>query len=304
MLDERTIAFFVKMTRISIPTTDPRHFDYYVQGLDKYTGSIQTAQLFRTELQEKFSNRLDRMEAHGRTVTESIVRDIRALPGFSDAMQLDITKSKLSQKDSLYTPENSGKCFLSIDICKANYTMLQRQLGTEALCDTWSDLVRRYTDSEFFIQSKFFRENIFGNLRVTKKTDYLAACLIQEAVLYLNETMGNLNNKIVLQRGDEVVFQIEDKNVAHRIIEQVHSRYSSDLLKISLFKLTQLAPKRAHFVKEDIDGHAAVQFKHVPKRFIMQAVKHYEGKPVLETDRLFMDDGEFAMFVNNHYQAE
>ena len=76
-------------------------------------------------------------------------------------------------------------------------------------------------------------------------------------------------------------------------------RYHNSFFKVLAFRLVKL-PKYDYFVKEYFDPFQISddqrivvtdrEFKCIPLPFIMQCIKQYQGKPVLEVDRKFLTE--------------
>ena len=70
--------------------------------------------------------------------------------------------------------------------------------------------------------------------------------------------------------------------------------------RVEKYKLSQIG-RLSYFVREFAFGKK--DFKNIPKKFIMQCIKHYEHKPITEIDRKFSDeDGMLATYDKDIFQ--
>ena len=98
---------------------------------------------------------------------------------------------------------------------------------------------------------------------------------------------------IVMLSGDEFVITY-DREMYHRLFQ----RYYGAFFKVLAFRLVKL-PKYNYFVKEYFDptDESIVtkrELKCIPLVFLMQCIKQYEGKPIVEADRKFMAETRFV----------
>jgi len=84
--------------------------------------------------------------------------------------QLD--KNSHYTSKSIYMQINDGQCFISIDIKQANFSSLKYYDKNIVLgCDTWEELLSKYTTHQYFLKSKIIRQIILSKLN-SKKTKY------------------------------------------------------------------------------------------------------------------------------------
>mmetsp|Transcript_26947 Transcript_26947/g.50320 ORF Transcript_26947/g.50320 Transcript_26947/m.50320 type:complete len:381 (-) Transcript_26947:148-1290(-) len=302
---ESAIEYFAKMSRTHIPIPDPQYFDYYVETQSPYSNSAEMKALFEQDIVGIFSNSINKMKSHARSVMEAMKKAFQDEAAYQDLLQQRTTTKAIPKLEKLYQPESAGKMFVSIDIRSANYTMLRRHMPV-FLSMSWGDLVRRFTESEFLIQSKQFREMVFGNLGVVKRIETMSSQYIQTVVDHLAASCQELrasDRRIVLQSGDEVVYEVNSP-ATKSVIEAALALDScpgcpAKELKVTCFSLRRLGT-RAHYVRENDTGE--VEFKGVSKKVKMQAIKYYQNLPSTELDRMFVDEGELACYVQDYYK--
>lgn len=293
------------MSRTHIPIADPKYFDYYVETQSSYSNAAEMKILFDQDIVGIFSNSINKMKSHARSVMDAMKKAFQDEAAYQNFLQQRFTTKTLPKVEKLYLPENADKLFVSIDIRSANYTMLKRHMPT-FLSGSWADLLRGFTKSEFLIHSKQFREIVFGNLGLTKRIETMSSQYIQAVVDHIAESCQELSasdRHIVLQSGDEVVYEansMETKSAINAALAlETSPGCPAEELRVTCFTLRQLGT-RAHYVKENDSGN--VEFKGVSKKLKMQAIKHYQNLPSTELDRMFIDEGELACYVQDYYK--
>ena len=69
-------------------------------------------------------------------------------------------------------------------------------------------------------------------------------------------------------------------------------------LEISFFKLVQIHPDKAFFVKEHILNNKPVEFKNTPHIFFPQVFKHYFKMELCAEDFIFYHEGFKSKFID------
>lgn len=118
--------------------------------------------------------------------------------------------NNLSQSN-IYKENNIGKTFISIDMCKANFSALCifGKTNNVPLFDNlnYKDFMRQFTDIDYFAESKYIRQVIFGNCNPKRQVTY------ENKIMYdlLNRL---LDNKIIDKKNiysicsDEIIIEV------------------------------------------------------------------------------------------------
>lgn len=102
-------------------------------------------------------------------------------------MTLDYDELDAAQED-IYCDENNLKQFLSIDIVSANFTALwYYDPSILKHKDTWHRFLATFTDCEYILKSKSFRQKVF-HLIETDKLKYMEKSIINTVI----EAVGDL----------------------------------------------------------------------------------------------------------------
>ncbi|CAM4919538.1 unnamed protein product [Rotaria socialis] len=298
LVDHLTVLSFKKYTQLPLPLTNNMFFDYYLDVLDPYTGCRATfAQFFRDieahETIYKLNDRINR-------ISENIIHYLIEHPSvqafkqrvFDEEMAF-IQASKYKSKTTVYTPENHDKLFISVDINKAYYNVLKHyypEIFRNSA--TWQEFVNTFCDEQLITtlsSSKFLRLITFSKASIRKSTNSLSEYFIHKVL----HEMSVPYDKIVMLSGDEFIIPYD-----RDMYDNLFGRYHGTFFKVLAFRLVKL-PKYNYFVKEhfsptDESVITHRELKCIPQVFIMQCIKQYEGKAILEVDRKFMAETSFV----------
>ena len=151
--------------------------------------------------------------------------------------------SKEITKKQLYITENVGSYFISFDLRRANFTALSfydKKIVNER--DSYEEFVRDFTDNEFIVNNKYFREVVFGALNPSRQITVEKYMILQ---LYdkIKEVIKNYYAENVLKlycvNSDEIIFKYEgDDKYFLSFFEGAISRYvDNKIVKTEVFKL-------------------------------------------------------------------
>lgn len=177
VLNINDIEKFIKDNKLPIPIAKPPYLDYF---LDLYEPDYSAKTLYN-----EFTNAVSICKKNNTTIREyhnTLVRKI-----VDSIKENDTNKKYLSDKINginiginecnvlscsgytLADIDKTEKYYISLDIKKANYTST-KHFYPEIFLDTntWEDYVKLFTDIDYFIKSKHFRQVVFGNLNTKK----------------------------------------------------------------------------------------------------------------------------------------
>lgn len=291
-----SINIFSGYTKVPIPVTNPAYFNYYMATLDKYFGCIEKQRLFEPyiesrslrEIKNEIGVLLKRIVSHIRSNEEYIdfLKVIRERP-------MDHDGSELLTRNKMYNRTRANKFFLSIDIRSANYSVL-REFCPGVSKMNWRKFMSDFTDSEFIIHSKQFREIVFGELG-NKAVLKLALSFIKHVRTMQLEKYPEIQK--VFCSEDEIVYEVDhdfDVELFKKSVNDLDPQIAptkvataSDIYRVEMYKLVQIG-QLDYYVREFTDGRK--DFKNVPKKFIMQCIKYYEKSEISDLDRKFTDE--------------
>ena len=152
-------------------------------------------------------------------------------------------KSKEITNRQLYITENIGSHFISFDLRRANFTALSfYDKNIVNGRDSYEEFVRDFTDNEYTVNSKYFRQVVFGALNPSRQITvekYMILQLYDKIKEKIREYDAENVLKVYCINSDEVIFKYEgNDNHFLSFFKGVMSRYIDDkTVKIEVFKL-------------------------------------------------------------------
>ena len=299
-MDPYTIEIFAKYSMIPLPVPVSEYMEYYMDLFEPYYGTRQYYDIFVKEF-AKYRN-VSSYTQFINNLMKTIVDDIKKLESTKAFMALKFEEhllhqnftekdiSFLKKKGTVYVENNHSKQFLSVDIKAANFNILKDYDSSIVLgFSNWTDLIKSYTDDEFIIKSKHFREVVFGKVGTTPKAlnmcPYYLSNIIDILFTEYNYKMGD----IVSVNCDEIVLKYKGE-IPTKILEMYPGFYNVEVYDLYKFQNKPFYYKKvSHPVEKTV-------FKCVPKKFIAQAIKKLEGKPIDVRDMKFLDEGMVAQY--------
>jgi len=290
VVNSAMIRYFCDYMKVPFPVFSEKYVDYYLDVLDKYYDCKAKWKIYLDELEK---NSLGSIKNEVNSVYAKVIDYVKSHEEYKEFIAKQHTIPDISMGNELYSVVNKDKTFVSIDVRSANYRVLKTYCPI--LCENleWTDFIRKFTDNEFIINSKYAREVLFGKLGC-KPIGKMPIIFIDNVIKHVDTKYSSYLKKMRCSN-DEIVYEvISDKiNEFVPLIDEFRARVNeldNKCYRVDVFKLKQLGT-RAFFVKELI-GSDKVEFKAVPKKFSVQSVKFYEGKPITDLDKKFTDEME------------
>ena len=307
-ITNKDIEIFSKYSGLPIPFYNIDFIEYHLEQLELFYDASRKWEMFlsgRKNITIQINNIIDDVKKY----VESDIKEIKKYK----------CKKVERIKSNIYTINNVDKTFLSIDIKSANYTVLK---GLSENYDDWETFISKFTDNDFLIQSKYLREIIFGKCDFTKK-----ATSIQENILDDVEKLVDYEYlEMVYKCGDEIIYEVKEPKRIYFDLTKLQDKLRyykfhnvSDIFRVTVFNLCNFDTMK-YYVKEksynsdwynfDSDIYeyseyykdqdnllkSKVEFKCIPKKFIIQIIKKYLNISIDDYDLFFMDEGMLARY--------
>jgi len=205
---------------------------------------------------------------------------------------------------SVFTKENVGKIFISIDLKKANFQALR---WAEVIDDdSYEDFVARFGGDDYIAGSKYLRQVIFGKMNPSR-TVTVEKYMMGIVYSVVHDYIEGMGYRFYSMNSDELVFinegiggsnTYEDDMVA--IVERVYE-YGIDV-RCECFILGRLPIVNSN--GNDIDAYIRYNIhtkeetlKKVSTTFYPQVYKIWKGQPIDEKDKVFFFEDQLAYFV-------
>lgn len=293
---------FAKDYKVQIKLYSDPYFTQRLILYDKIFPIRDKYELFQNEL-KNYNTEQDYF-AYYIKVKESVMEDINSNPVFQEFNNMDMSAytipvefKRLPHKD-IYRHSNLGKRFISVDMKKANFSAL-RHYNPEIFSNktTWEDYMRKFTDSEYIINSKYIREVIFGKCNPGRQVayeKYLMGTLLTD--ILTNDVMHNF--PIVFFSNDEIIFDITNCNIENEVVDLINQSIIKLNLncRIEVFTLKEIIDLNKNHIlgyirdfttSESDDFIKNIDFKKVTHLYMPLIIRHLLDMPYEENDFVF-----------------
>lgn len=185
--------------------------------------------------------------------------------------------------------------FVSIDIRSANWTAL-KMFDKDELPATWAEFCSSMNLPRVFAESKYCRQVVFGYIS-PKRLQAVQSRIVGTVAHELAQ-----NFSIASQGNDELILFLgnEDKEVSGRIKDACQA-VPHVQFRVSNYRQTRIGKDMYLRQYSSIDGVPSVveRLVGVPGAvFYMYFKKYILKEPITENDRMFMQDGRLAMWMD------
>jgi hypothetical protein len=294
--------------KLPILMNDKEHWNYAVGVLSSnrflavYSAVSLAEKLLRKLPERSFMGR-------GRDIAQQAIAHVQSCEGYDRWLEFkpDTVDAVAGVgKGSIYRPENDGAWFITIDLVKANWQVMEKVVpslfrpnGAKPnegnSYETW---IQHFTEEPYFVQSKQIRQVIFGNLR-PKAQQKQQRYYITKIANRLEEFLG-LAPHFASMTNDELILRFENQP-SYNLINEV-KKVASDVANVhhQAFCLRRL-PGSACYVREFALG--GFDIKNTPRVLYLQAYKTHTGQTVNEKDMTFLHEGELATFKEPYFKG-
>lgn len=215
---------------------------------------------------------------------------------------------------NIYTCEQDGYYFISFDLKSANYQAVRSVDKSIVLnTDSYDEFARKFTDEEYFINSKYTRQVAFGNsnpklqMMIEKSIIYDIINNILSKIKWLNEywVLFSVNSDEVIYRlktKDSNIHKLVDDTLLSSIVKQVYDemgiivKCNKFLLKKYDFK-TYFSDSIVHVFRKVNKTTIEDELYCCPSIYYPQIYKLINGFDVTDNDLVFYNNHELAKFL-------
>lgn len=290
---------FVRDCKIPIRLYTEPYFTERIELLDRFYDTKSKWQAF-LEMIEKFPNEEEYFAMYNST-KEAAMDFIKSSEGFNNFNKLDMNlfaiKNKNLPSKDIFKQSNIGRSFISIDMKKANFSSLRYyDASIFDNATTWEDFIRKFTDNDYIINSKYIREVIMGNCNPSRVITYEKH--LTDMILTMLEDEGITLDKIVFFSNDEIVIDTSDMDraVALKIAENVQANAFVPL-RIEDFSLRAVTKngKIIGYIKVLTDG--TYDFKCFNNLDLLLVIRLLKNEDIHESDLVFENEGYLAKYM-------
>ena len=285
---------FVKDFKIPINVFDEPYFNYFIDLYDSHFQTKEKLELLYKSLIDCQSPD-DFFEKGNQilTKTKNLIIGSKSYQEFNSSDLKEFEPKVKVSSQNIYIEKNIGKDLFSIDLSKANFNSfrtfgLQKELGIE----TYEDLIGKFTNDQYFMESKHIRQILFGDLNPSRQQK------IQRFIISnLCQKLLDHGLKLSSASSDEII--IESQSSIENIKEILKDTPETmNFFRIERFNIEKINPEKDFYIKRSYDenNELKLEFKNAPSFLFPQIFKHYYNEPVNEYDLLFFHEGFLAQF--------
>lgn len=218
------------------------------------------------------------------------------------AKEEDFSKFKIQNigfsKNDIYHQSNDGKCFISFDMKKGNFTALKHyDRRIVANCDKYEDFLGLFTKESHLLYSKYIRQVIFGNVNPKRQVtyeQYLMDKVLTNVIQKFEKQFAFFTNKsVVFFSTDEIVIEIDKEyadesfKIAQEIVKESQSKNID--IRATIFVLRKITGADGYIKQSVFDN--SIEIKGVNGIMMPYVLRElYEEEPH-DSDDVFVYEG-------------
>lgn len=226
------------------------------------------------------------------------IKESEAFKALNSDNMLKYPHGSIHQRDA-YKDMCVGKRFVSIDMCKANFSTLVFYGKTNGLefHDSYDyvSFIKRFTEFDYFAKSKQLRQVIFGNCNSKRITTYQSYFMFMILNTLVNTNTGVTLDDVYGLNSDEIILQIDDQNIIDKIANLVNTDELSPIpLKMEVYKIGKFKGTNAYVKLFDDESYELKCINPYEAPFIY---RYMMKQPYTDSDMYFMFEKKLAKLV-------
>lgn len=296
---------FVRDFQLPIQVVQSPYFENTIRLLEDDCGAQTKYADLLALIQDKFDGNVGKFFEYRNKVANDILSYINNSEAYkeflADKTVLEDYKPIVASRE-LYTQEQSGHCFISYDMIKANFQALR--YANPAIvkdCKTYEEFVGKFTDIDYFAHAKQLRQETFGKLN-GKRTAAIEKRVSNEFAKALSERLGDRFTLFSIKT-DEIIFKFNGTEEEFKKLDFANETFDGFDFRVNQFKLTHREFKRhtsdskiVAFIKEDFKANRR-SLHCVPDTYYPQVYKLLNGIKIDYSDLVFYFDHELSKFL-------
>lgn len=298
MFSNTILKRFIKDYSLPIQVIQEPYFEYFIDLYNPLLDTRKKLDLLK-EAVGQFANEEAFLQEYY-DIRDKIITTIETTDIYKQYNSMDMSKYNVSNKDypstDVFKCPNIGKVFVSIDLKKANFQALKYiDNGLVLNCNTYEELIGKFTDLEYMKSSKYLRQVIFGNMN-PKRQVKVERYIIQQILDFLIENkIINLDN-IKSVSNDEIVFEADNFIDSYNDIADQIKKELNFNVDVEIYRLNNIGNLK-FFVKEFINK-PGYEIMCVPMVYFAQAYKKYNNLEIKDMDLSFYYEHQICRFMN------
>jgi R3H domain len=307
---------FIRDFNLPIPVYRQPYFEYFVELYKDIYNSQKKYQMLKNTI-ATLKNENQNFKQYSYELLNKIVNTIKNLPQYEEFIKNNFKEyshdfSEMLSGPNIYVNNDHRwpKYYISLDIIKANFNST-RFYSPELVLNytTWEDFIKSFTSIPYFIESKQFRQIVFGNLN-PRRSAFIQKSIVYE--LYQKIEAGKSFN-IKRVSTDEIIISTNKENYIHdyqKLQEIVNtlSEKTKNVWKIVCFLIHPIGKSKAFIRKNIIDitksiedqTNMRVEIKNIEKDFHAQVYKYYMNLEMQDQDFKAMKDDYIITYEDKY----
>lgn len=298
---------FTKDYNLPINIFNEEMFSYY-RDLYKEFWPFDAEYRMNNEI-KLFNDNVDEWLAHYAKIRDNIIFSLENSEEYKEFNQSDLSKYDVPNigvgEHSLYNEESDGCIFLSIDLKKANFQAL-KYVGV-LKDDTYKDFIHRNNGTDYFADSKYLRQVIFGKLNPKRQIKVEKYLIYQIHKLFSQLFINDLFTfQLYSLNSDEIVYKIGTlinmptqtmlELLEKQVKETLGIEVRAELVQISRLNIVNSNGNKVDaYIRKNV--YTGVEtLKKASTIFFPQIWKLYKGIEINETDKTFFFEDQLAVF--------
>ena len=302
---------FCKDMNLSIKIFEEPYFANFLELYDKQFKSISKYNRF-IEALNHFGSEQAYFEAYNK-LKDDVIEYLNGNPEMTFfAQSEDMSKFTCQNKgyptNDIFKDTNDGRVFVSIDMIKGNFTALHHYNPNIVKgCDTYEDFIRTFTDVSHFVESKYIRQVVFGNVIPKRQVAY-ENYLMDMVLTELLKTGVVKPENVEFFSTDEIVLAVPDEMVCGRMVNEEFYNSVMNVVKWAkenninvrgeFFELRKIPGTRG-YVKKFMMGKDGVDFKCLDFLTMPFVLRAYQGEKPNDMDKIFLYEGKKVMLMED-----
>lgn len=294
---------FCKDMGIPIKVYLEPYFENRLKLYSSYYDSVSKYESFLSLL-SNFKSEQDYFEYYNK-LKDNIINYLSSRDGMKNFEKEDMNKFQVKNKNypqrDIFKETNDNRIFISVDMKKANFTSLKTYdssiVGDK---ETYEEFIQMFTNYEYFKESKYIRQVVFGNQNPKRQVTYqkyLMDKVLDDMLSFVtSESISSFSN-------DEIVIDITEieesqrNDLIDKIVPNIIDKYNcmGIGLKQESFILRKLPGCNGYIKKFTNDSD--FEFKCIDALNMPFVLRAYSREKVTEEDKVFLHDGRLAKLI-------
>ena len=300
VMTDRLKERFVRDCKIPIKMYKEPYFTERLELLDKYYGTLAKWQEFCAEV-DKYPNEEEYFAVYNAT-KEAAMNFIKSREGWDAFNNLDMNqfaaKNKNFPSKDVFKPTNIGGAFVSIDIKKANFSVLNAyDPAIFGFVNTWEEFIHKFTDSDYITSSKYIREVIMGNCNPSRVITYEK--YVTDGILTKLLDAGIDPMFIAFFSNDEIIVDVTSLDLPTIMNTITNVVKNAEVpLRVEYYRLIAVKKnnKIIGYIRQMADG--TYDFKCFNNQDLILVLRTLNGESIKDSDLTFENEGFLAKYID------